>query len=309
LAVYALAAGISRLSKKINRHTHIPCGICAAVVLSLLLLCIGACGFFALKQLLYEVKKVLVYVSADGLDTLLERLEQIPLIATLVSGREQYAQAQITPIISKLLTPFANTVSAVLSHMVRATPTAMLTGAVSIIACYYMSVDFDRITALLLRFFPPSVRHGIVRARKGVVGALVGYVRGYALLFLITFFEVLVGLLILCPSYAWLWAFFIAAIDVIPAVGTGIILIPWGLISLFGGEYFVGVGLLLLYVIVTVVRQIAEPHILGARLGLHPLASIISMYVGFRLFGALGIIVAPLVMTLAVRLLTDKKTA
>ena len=120
------------------------------------------------------------------------------------------------------------------------------------------------------------------------------YAKAYLLLFLLTFVEVLCGLLILRRPYAFLVAFVIATVDILPVLGTGTVLIPWAVILLLSGQYRTGLGLLILYGVVTVVRQIAEPHLIGGTLGIHPLATLFFLFVGVRLFGFAGVLLAPL---------------
>ena len=95
--------------------------------------------------------------------------------------------------------------------------------------------------------------------------------------------------------YAFLLALLIAAVDFLPLLGTGVVLIPWGIICLILGQVRLGIGLLILYGVTTLIRQVLEPKLIGEGLGLHPLLSLLSMYAGLRLFGVWGMILAPLV--------------
>ena len=95
--------------------------------------------------------------------------------------------------------------------------------------------------------------------------------------------------------YAFIIALLLAVVDLLPLLGTGVILIPWALICLLLGQVKLGIGLLALYGVTTLVRQVLEPKLIGDGLGLHPLLSLFSMYAGLRLFGVWGMITAPLV--------------
>ena len=86
--------------------------------------------------------------------------------------------------------------------------------------------------------------------------------------------------------------------DVLPVLGTGGIVIPWGVLSLLSGNLFLGIGLLITYVIITVIRNIVEPKIVGAQLGLHPVVTLIAMFVGVNAFGFLGIFGLPILISL-----------
>ena len=94
-------------------------------------------------------------------------------------------------------------------------------------------------------------------------------------------------------------ALIIAAVDILPVLGTGVILVPWGILTIIEQNYFVGFGLLALFAIVTIVRQITEPYFIGESLGLHPLLSLFSMFAGLKLFGIIGMLLAPPIAILA----------
>ena len=94
--------------------------------------------------------------------------------------------------------------------------------------------------------------------------------------------------------YPLLLAVIISILDILPLLGVGTVLIPWALVEIiFSKDYYTGIGLFILYVIITVVRQITEPKIVAGSLGLSPLLTLIAMYAGLRLFGFFGIIIGP----------------
>jgi hypothetical protein len=101
-------------------------------------------------------------------------------------------------------------------------------------------------------------------------------------------------------DYAFLLAALIALVDLLPILGVGTVLIPWSVVMLLQHRFFIGFGLLVLYLAVTVVRQIAEPRLLGKSLGLHPLLTVFSTYVGWELFGFFGMLLGPFFVLLAI---------
>ena len=96
--------------------------------------------------------------------------------------------------------------------------------------------------------------------------------------------------------YPLLLAFLIAIIDALPILGTGTVLLPWAVYSAITGNLGLGLGLLVTYIIITVVRQLVEPRIVSSNLGVHPFLTLITMYIGFKIFGLFGLIVGPVVM-------------
>ena len=125
--------------------------------------------------------------------------------------------------------------------------------------------------------------------------ALKSYAKAYLLIMLLTFCEVFVGLLIMRRRYAFILAFLIAVVDILPIFGAGTVIIPWAVFELITKDTRTGLGLLILYGVVTIIRQIAEPKIVGESLGIHPLATLVAMFAGLKLFGFVGVLFAPMV--------------
>ena len=91
-------------------------------------------------------------------------------------------------------------------------------------------------------------------------------------------------------------AIVIAIIDALPILGTGTVLIPWGLILIIIGNYPLGLGILGLYLFILIVRQLIEPKIVATQIGVYPLLTLIAMYTGVKLIGLFGVIVGPIVL-------------
>ncbi len=90
----------------------------------------------------------------------------------------------------------------------------------------------------------------------------------------------------------------VAIIDILPILGTGAILLPWSIIAFILGNYKIGIGILLLYIVITAVRQTIEPKIVGQQIGLHPIVTLLLMYVGAQLMGVLGLLLLPIIATI-----------
>ena len=100
------------------------------------------------------------------------------------------------------------------------------------------------------------------------------------------------AILVLGVGYAPLWGLLIAFLDFLPVFGTGTVLVPWGIIKLLGGEYAFAAGLLLLYVLTQVIRQVVQPKLVGDSMGLNPLLTLFLLYLGFKMNGIAGMILA-----------------
>lgn len=186
-------------------------------------------------------------------------------------------------------------------------PNALFTAAVVIIATYYFAIDRVKINNFFLSLFPANIRPILKNARDTLASTVGKYIRAYGLLFFITFGELLLAFVVLGIDYSFVLALAIAFVDFLPVLGTGTILIPWGIIALITGNYGTGAGILITYIIITVLRQIIEPKIVGKFIGLNPLAALASMYIGLKLMGLAGIFVFPLGAILLNRVLELRK--
>ncbi|MDD3169520.1 MAG: AI-2E family transporter, partial [Eubacteriales bacterium] len=143
--------------------------------------------------------------------------------------------------------------------------------------------------------------------KQYLVETLFVVIRSYGLIMSITFVEMSIGLSVIGIPNAVLVALLISVFDILPVLGTGGIMIPWTIITLFQGNYQTGLSLLFVYLVITVVRNILEPKIVGKQLGLHPVVTLMCIFVGANLFGVIGLFGFPITLSL-LRHLNDTGT-
>ncbi len=168
----------------------------------------------------------------------------------------------------------------------------------TILSSLYISMDYDHVMEFIVRQLPAKTRDFLVDIRGYLGKTILGYLRAYLILMVITFLEVSVGLLILRVENPFGIGAVVAVADAFPVLGTGTIVIPWAIISLFQKRFYLALGLMILYLIVTVVRHFIEPKIVGDQLGIPPIVAIICIYLGFVWFGVLGAIGFPVIMNI-----------
>lgn len=122
-----------------------------------------------------------------------------------------------------------------------------------------------------------------------------GYFRAQLTLMFITFIILVIGLNIIDIRFSVLIAIGIALVDILPIVGSGIVMIPWSLINFILGNSELGKGLAILYVILLVSRQFIEPYVLGKSIGVRPLYTFLATIIGSIILGPIGIIIGPLI--------------
>ena len=189
-------------------------------------------------------------------------------------------------------------VGAILSDVVSAVPKVLFFLLISVISSAYFALCLEDVNAAIKRVLPKNIFATLVRLKDGFLGAFLKYLRSYLLLLLITFLEMLLGLSLIRAPYPLIMAIVIALLDLLPVIGVGFVLIPWGIWSFVIGRTPFGIGLLVLFVIHTVFRQIIEPRIVGKNLGVHPILTLIFIYVGYSLFGFVGILLVPILTVL-----------
>ena len=167
-----------------------------------------------------------------------------------------------------------------------------------IVSCFFFLMDYDRIMAFLVSMIPKGKEKAFETVKWYVTNTLLVYIRSYSLLFLMTYVELSVGFQILGIPYAPFIGLMVAVFDILPVLGTGGILLPWTVVLLVMKNIPMGIGMFVLYLIITVIRNTMEPKLVGKQIGLHPLATMISLYVGLKVVGFWGMLIFP--TTLAV---------
>ncbi|HRX59100.1 MAG TPA: sporulation integral membrane protein YtvI [Eubacteriales bacterium] len=178
------------------------------------------------------------------------------------------------------------------------TPGFLLKLLIAIIATVFLSIDFVMIKAFILRQFSEKNQALLHNIQMHLGRTLWRYTRSYALILFITFAEIALGLAIIGVEHAVGIAVAIALFDILPVVGSGMVLLPWTIIALISGNYARALGLGILYIVVIIVRNIMEPKIVGDRVGLHPIVTLFSMVLGTFLFGGIGLLGLPITLAL-----------
>lgn len=236
----------------------------------------------------------------------LERIgEMFSLISDRLGGILGKIGEGLGDAVLTLLGSVAESLGSLVSTFARGIPRALIFLLVSVISSVYLSLDLDKISAFFRGFLSKRIIEFAVKIKESFLLTLVKYVRSYLCLMLLTFGVMLVGMLLLGRGEAFTLATVIALLDVLPVVGAGVILIPWAIYSFVSGGTALGIGLLLLYLVQTIIRQLAEPRILGKSLGVHPIITLFLLYVGYTLLGILGILLVPL-FTVLIEVVVNK---
>lgn len=304
LIAWATALLIRPLADRLAKKTGLPPKLAAVLLLIILFLLLSTLLVLGINRLANELARLLDrFASGDPLTRLVEEIEhaeeRIPFLHTNEKLRESLGDI-IASLVREGASAAASAVTSFATGLLRATPSIMLFVVVTVISSFYFLLDLDSVHRALFSLLPQKAKEKLPSVKMRVRRFLVKYLRIYLFLMFITFCELFAGFSVLGVDYAFLLALIISVIDILPVLGVGTVLIPWSVIELLGRDFRMGFGLLILWAVITVVRQITEPHIVGETIGLHPLLTLTGMYVGFRIFGIMGMLLAP-ALIIAVR--------
>lgn len=306
LLAFLIAWLLQRPARLVATKTKLPR---KAVALLLALL------FYATAGVLLALLSIKLITSLTALVTAMPSIytSQIaPALSTFFNGIEQSIYQmdpalvtaigdlfnQLVQSIGELLTSLSVGAVSTLSGYATSLPGLFIKLLLTIIATFFISADYEQLAGFVTRQFSGKTNSLLEQIKKYVAGTLFVCIRSYALIMTITFVELSVGLTLIGVPNAILVALVIAIFDVLPVLGTGGIMIPWVILAAIQGNYPLAVGLLLVYLAITVIRNIIEPKIVGAQLGLHPIVTLASMFVGAQLLGVLGLFGFPIGLSL-----------
>jgi predicted PurR-regulated permease PerM len=256
----------------------------AAFLVFLLFLC-AMIGLSALgvSHLFAEAERLLVRLSETDFPYNQYNAWGKNLDGRIISGLESYGMELLSG----------------LTMVLRATPSALVSFFVTLFATYYLCAEPD-LPLNALRLVTPAAWHErLGEIYRRALQAFSTYLRAQAAVMAVSTLLATLGLYLLRVDYVLLLGLLIGLFDVLPVLGPGTLLVPWALVSFLERDSRVGWGLLLIYAVILVSRQIVEPKIIASGLGLHPLAALAAGFVGLQIFGAFGLLLGPLLASLA----------
>ncbi|NLP35309.1 MAG: sporulation integral membrane protein YtvI [Clostridiales bacterium] len=273
-------------------------------ILVLLLSMIGLKVFTYIENLFYSLPMLYEDMIEPAIRTIADNLIlHFPGIEIYV---EEFLNNTSETIFAYLKTISSNVVSAI-TGIAGQLPALLIKLIFTIVSSFFFTIDYYRIGDFLMRQFKGNQKAMVLKLKANGIGTLGKFIKAYSLIIMITFFELSIGFWILKIPNAFVLGALVAIVDILPILGTGAILLPWSIIAFILGNFKIGIGMLLLYIVVTAVRQSIEPKIVGKQIGLHPIITLILMYVGAQLMGVLGLLLLPIIATI-IKTLNDEGT-
>lgn len=194
----------------------------------------------------------------------------------------------IGDLIGTLGAPTLSFAGDIVSHL----PNLLVQTIFMFLAAYFFIADKENLSANIRKVIPKSFWESLDTIKRMFSHAVLGYFKAQFKIMGVIATILFIGFMILHVDYAILWAILIAILDFIPFLGTGTAIWPWAAFQLLTGDYYMAIGLMIIYVICLLVHQLLQPKFVGDTVGMDPLTTLICMFIGYRFSSVIGMIIA-----------------
>lgn len=246
-----------------------------------------------LEMLNLYINKAYTQIQENISKINIEKLSISKDIIELFKNSSQEILVKISNWMTNFLTKFINVITSI--------PTISIYIAITIMSLYFMCTDKIYMLDFLEHHMPQKWVQKIGKHIREITSSLGGYLKAEAILIIISFIISLIGLYVfkifgMNIKYPLLIALGIGFVDALPILGSGAVMVPWAVISALNGDIKLGISIVVLWIIMSIVRQFLEPKIVSGKIGIHPIFTLIAMYTGFKLIGVMGMLVGPIVL-------------
>ena len=305
ILAYLVSLFANNLADTLQKRFRLPRNLAAILVIILTVVVLGGIIFGVVWKIADEIKQIYdnfpsIYAS---MQTSWNKLSNN--MSDIIDQLPTNIQDSIDNLYEQFMDGLANIVKdtkifKTAGDIAKKLPSIIISVITFILSLYFMISDSENVAEFLRKYVPKPVQIRASQLKTEVKKYMGGYVKAQLIMMCISCVIVLIGLLILRVYYALIIAISIAIFDALPLFGSGAVLLPWSLIEFLSGNISRGVGLLIIYLSVLLMRQLVEPKIVGKSIGMHPLFTLMSMYAGYRVFSVGGLILGPLTLMLII---------
>lgn len=304
IVAYILRPLIDKISSKTKLNRTLISIICLLILIIIIFTVFTTIGFKLVAFVSHFVKNMDNFYN----DTISPTIQDLyHSFFNKYPGLRPYIKKlpDIDQSINSFITTFSTMVLSFITGFAGMIPSIIIKFLFTMVSTFFFTIDYHKIVGFIMKQVPENKKGLIIKIKNNGIDSIFKFLRAYLILITITFIELSIGLSLLHVKNSILVALLIAIVDILPILGTGAILLPWSIISIIAGNTVFGVLLIVVYIIITVVRQILEPKVVGQQIGLHPIITLICMYVGASLFGILGLFMFPILATIVKNLHDD----
>lgn len=304
---FAFAAVARPILNFLNKKLRLPKGLSAILVMIIIIGVLGSIVGFVIYEIISEIRNLYYQFPTIYQNFCLDIESFKNTFNGIFGSLPVNIQETISALFSEIsdnMTEFINEKSvpfvASAGTIAKALPRVLIACIVFLLSTFFMMCDFEFVSRNIGKVFKGFSNEKLEKLKAEVKNYLGGYVKAQGILMSITFFIMLISFNILSVSYGLLIALAVAFLDALPFFGSGAVLWPWTIISFITGNVHLGVGLLITYVVIILTRQFIEPKIVSKNIGMHPLLTLISMYVGYKTLSIGGMILGPVILMLII---------
>ncbi len=293
--LYLAANPLNRLLKKV-----LPPSFCAALSLFLISLVV----FFVLRTLFINLfREISAFTQSRG--ALSDAVPFISRKMSALSSNEIFSS--LTDAIASGFSALLVKISSFMLGFAKNIPAVLLSVFASVFTAFFLLKDSSFLKTFFLEFFGEKALLKLGNIKNSILDVAFSYLKAQFIIGSIIFTILFIGFFYLGIKYSLLLAFFTALVDAVPILGTGAMLIPLSVFYFLTGENSLGWGILILYGIAILARQLCEPKIIGQKLGIHPLLTLFSLYAGLKIFGIAGLVFGPVCAIFIKNIISRKK--
>lgn len=305
IIAFMIASLVQKPSHKLSKKAHIPQHICAVLTVIFAFVLVILASWFMAYIFIVFLKSFSgnITVITEKIKNITDGISKIntnffhkisPEISAFFNGVLSDLFAEITNKTAHILTDF-------MTGFASKIPLIFLSTVVSLVASCYIAKDYNGWVNFLKGLCNENILTKLGKIKRIFKGNTQALFKGYCKLYLITFIILFTGFLILRVKHAVFLSLFISFVDLLPVLGTGTVLVPWSIFMFFDKNYFLCIGLGILYITVILVRNFLEPKVVGKQVGINPLFTLISMFIGLRIFGVFGLLILPLTLITVIK--------
>ena len=303
LAALIVAVILNPLVRWCQRWRGLSRGLLTLVILLLLFGLIGA----VLAYLFYATVLELASLAQnwegllDNMQAVLDQLEALSIhLWELVPPQlTRFLDTVSQELVDWLKSVVPNLLNSVLDYTTNAAmgvPSFVVALVIFIMASYLLTADYPYLRTRLAQHMDEGLLRFWNQLRVTALGAFGGYLKAELLLSVCVFFILLVGFFLTHQPYGLLLALILAIMDFIPIIGAGTVMVPWAVIALITQDYPTAIEMMVIWGIIALFRRVMEPKFVGDQTGLSPILSLVSIYVGMKVAGVLGMVLGPTVL-------------
>lgn len=302
LIAFIVSLILEPIVRFIKNRTSFARKTCAIIVMIIFAILIIGLLVWGIISLISEASNLLSGLNGyyDNFNNLIQKILydtgfskiQLPAeVKTIIDNSSAEILEYGSNYVENILRGFLNSVTSL--------PIVGIYAGVTLLGIYFMCADRIYILDEVEHHLPKLWVKKIGKHIRELIEVLGSFLKAEVILIVISFIEVLVGLYIFKVigfniQYPLLMALLIGFVDALPILGSGTIMLPWALINAINGDLKLGIAITVLWIIISIVRQLLEPKIVSKQIGIHPIFTLIAMYTGLKFMGILGLILGPI---------------